>query len=329
MSDPSVNHAIMAPRHDTFDIIPEENEEVSDDDTDDSTDVLREIEHASVHLASRVEEVIDAMADDSRRASFQDMDKDSLAGDTDGAPLELTLFHGAEALRQIVKTARKLSGAARLVESFSISGFNPMEEIPGESKDDIKQLDGKLAAVDVKQFFRKIIGEKISIKVPMKTLAEFDQLSVEETLSETRIDQSIALPLHTTNMFRPEEAPIKPFLNNSVQSPPTSDTSAADIKISPARIQRKAGGECLLRLTNLSHTRVHWDMSWPSSKLSINPGSGEREAVIKVALSLISCVQESSRRGLRPWCVSRLRREVRAGEVRCRCTLTTASPVST
>ena len=200
----------------------------------------------------------------------------SLAGDTDGAPLELTMFHGPEVLRQIVKTARKLSGAARLVESFSIPGFNPMEEIPGETKDDIKELDGKLAAIDVKQFFKKISGEKISIKVPMKTLAEFDQLSVEETLSETRIDQSIALPLHTTNMLRPEEA-SKPFLNNSVQSPPTSD-SAADIKITPDRIQLKAGGECLLRLANLTHSKVHWDMSWPSSRLSINPGSGILEA---------------------------------------------------
>ena len=83
MSDPGVNHDILAPRNDTFDIIPEENEDVSDDDTDDSTDVLREIENASVHLASRVEEVIDAMADDTRQASFQDMDKDSLADDTD------------------------------------------------------------------------------------------------------------------------------------------------------------------------------------------------------------------------------------------------------
>ena len=80
-----------------------------------------------------------------------------------------------------------------------------------------------------KQFFKKIIGEKISINVPMKTLAEFDQVSVKETLIETRIDQSIALLLHTTNMFRPEEAPPKPFLNNSIQSPPTSDILFSDI----------------------------------------------------------------------------------------------------
>ena len=86
--------------------------------------------------------------------------------------------------------------------------------IPG-FKDDIKELDGKFAAVDVKQFFKKIIGEKISIKVPMKTLAEFDQLSVEETLSETRIDQSITLPLHTNSRFRSKEAPPKNILNNS------------------------------------------------------------------------------------------------------------------
>ena len=71
--------------------------------------------------------------------------------------------------------------------------------IPG-FKDDIKELGGKFAAVDVKQFFKKIIGEK---------------LRVEDTLSETRIDQSITLPLHTNSRFRSKEAPPKNILNNS------------------------------------------------------------------------------------------------------------------
>ena len=196
----------------------------------------------------------------------------SLAGDTDSTPLEIMIFHGAEVLRQVLKKARKLSGAARLVETSSIAGFNPMEDIPGESMAGIQELNGKFAAVDVKHFFKKVSREKISIKVPVKTRAEFDQLKVEETLSETRIDQSIALPLHTTNIFKPEEV-SKPFSNSTVQSPPTNDT-AADIRITPDRIQLKNGGECLLRLTNLTCAKVHWDMSWPSSKLNINPGSG-------------------------------------------------------
>ena len=128
MSDPSVNHAIMAPRHDTFDIIPEENEEVSDDDTDDSTDVLPEIEHASVHLASRVEEVIDAMADDSRRASFQDMDKDSLAGDTDedGAasydvqgPAEDCLEEDVMSKMKVTKYISQLAATTKLKGGFT------------------------------------------------------------------------------------------------------------------------------------------------------------------------------------------------------------------
>jgi len=99
-----------------------------------------------------------------------------------------------------------------------------------------QEFSGQLTAMDVKQFSKKTRKKTIVLKTPQR-IATFDQLSIEETLSETRIDQSIALPLHTT------------------QSPPTSDNKDT-IKIVPDRINLKSGGECLLRLINLSNTKV-------------------------------------------------------------------------
>ena len=184
----------------------------------------------------------------------------SLFGDCDTVSLQLNILHGPELVRQVMKKARKLPGGARFCENSSLTGFNVLEEFPGESVESLKQeFSGQLTAMDVKQFSKKTRKKTIVLKTPQR-IATFDQLSIEETLSETRIDQSIALPLHTTQDKR-------------IQSPPTSDNKDT-IKIVPDRINLKSGGECLLRLINLSNTKVHWDMSWPSSRLSLNPGSG-------------------------------------------------------
>ena len=202
-------------------------------------------------------------------------------GDGDNIPLKVTIFKGSELLRQVMKKARKLPGGARLSDNSSLDGFNPTEEFPGEFNME-NEFKGQVTAMDVKHFFRKSRKEVIAIRIPSIKQLEFDQLAIEETLSETRIDQSIALPLHTTNIFKSQETPRVA----TVSSPPTQDAPPPAIKIQPARVQLQAGGECLLRLTNLSASRVHWDMSWPSSRLGINPGSGEDKAHI----TLNSCI---------------------------------------
>merc|ERR1712098_920473 len=63
--------------------------------------------------------------------------------------------------------------------------------------------------------------------------------------------------------------------------------SSDTIKLIPNRIQLKTGGEGLLNLVNLSDTRVHWDMSWPSSKLSLSPGSG----ILEPRCEAVVCVE--------------------------------------
>merc|ERR1712029_1311379 len=118
-------------------------------------------------------------------------------------------------------------------------GFNFNEEIAGESIDSMQQeFSGQLTAVDVKAFFRKTMKSTLTLQVPHKP-ATFDQLSVEETLSETRIDQSIALPLHTTNIYNKTTIEDKKECINSMNPPQALDSSSNTIKLIPNRIQLK------------------------------------------------------------------------------------------
>ena len=108
-----------------------------------------------------------------------------------------------------------------------------------------QDFSGQLTAVDVKSFFRKTIKSTLSLQVPHKPTT-FDQLSIEETLSETRIDQSIALPLHTTNIYNKTALEDKKEYPTNLMNPPQSiDPSSDTIRILPNRIQLKTGGECL------------------------------------------------------------------------------------
>ena len=196
-------------------------------------------------------------------------------------PVQLTVLQGPELTRLVMKKARKLAGGPTHCDTPAALGFNYTEEFPGESQSGLEEeLKGlQLTALDVKHFFKKTTKKGLSVLFPSKPV-EFNQLCVEETLSETRIDQSIALPL--------------PSLQPAPASPPTTDAS---IKVSPERLVLTGGEESLLRLTNLSLTEVHWDVAWPGSRLSLSPGSGLLAARGEALLSVRAAPGGSGWRG--------------------------------
>ena len=185
--------------------------------------------------------------------------------------LQLTVVQGPELARLVMKKARKLPGGPKLCDTAASLGFNYTEEFPGENVMDLQEeFKGQLTAADVRHFFKKTSKKYVTLTFPSKPV-EFDQLAVEETLSETRIDQSIALPLPASCSM----------------SPPTTDLA---IKVSPDKLVLRAGEETLLRLTNLSLADVHWDVAWPGSKLSLSPGSG----VLRARGEAVICVQAAA-----------------------------------
>ena len=178
-----------------------------------------------------------------------------------------------------------MSGAAKIIEIPSFLGVDFAEDFPEDNLFNKNEFIGQLTALDTKHIHEKTVKHLLCLTRPSMP-AEFDQLSVEETLSETRIDQSIALPLSMSNTlmshgfkqpsyFNPHS--FSPRVSKPVPppqlstSPPTPDSH---LLIIPSNLSLSSGGESIVKLVNKSSQPIHWDLSWPSSKLSITPGAG-------------------------------------------------------
>ena len=198
-------------------------------------------------------------------------------------PPVLSIFTGPELVRQVLRKARLLPGAVKMNADETFMGVDVSEDFPVDNYLGLRdEFTGQLTAQDTKHFQEKTVKHLLCLTRP-SIPAEFDQLSVEETLSETRIDQSIALPLamSSTLMFQGFKQPkycnphsfsprvSKPVIPPHIPtSPPTTDSH---LLIIPSNLSLSSGGESIVKLVNKSSQPIHWDLSWPSSKLSITP----------------------------------------------------------
>jgi len=211
----------------------------------------------------------------------------SYLGEDEFVPF-VTIFTGPELVRQVLKRARLLTGALRMNDNPSFLGIDFTQAFPGEELSKTgEEFIGQLTASDANHFYQKTIKCSVSLRLPHRP-AEFDQLLVEDTLSETRIDQSIALPpppTHQTRSVGPSTKPANfPFQHSRFpefksstsqpRMPNSAPTTDSHIKLIPSQLSLPSGGEAMFKLLNQSPQPVHWDLSWPSSKLSISPGAG-------------------------------------------------------
>lgn len=169
-----------------------------------------------------------------------------------------------------------LAGPLPLAGLLSLPGSGPLPGLLAdwlEGSDDLQavpaplQLPGPLGQQDLAGLASKVQRLVITL-VPPARQPQFDQLAVEETLSETRIDCSIAMPL-------PALPPISqpgPVLQPKFVPPPPA--TPAGLLLRPRRVVLVPGGEAVVRLSNPGPEPVHWDLSWPGSKLAVQPGSG-------------------------------------------------------
>jgi len=170
----------------------------------------------------------------------------------------LAMFSGPELCRQVLKRARRLPGAARVCSNPALLGVNFDCVFSGEeSLNSAEIYTGHLTNLDVKHLYNKADKQLISLTaLASEKQTNFDALSIEETLSESRLDGRMSIAPH---------------------SPPTrgEDVLSSQLVISPRQVVLEGGSDGLLTLINRGVSTVHWDMSWPGASLSVQPPAGE------------------------------------------------------
>lgn len=183
----------------------------------------------------------------------------------------ILVFFGPEIVRNVYRRAKTLPGAARLSGSPAIHGVDFSMKFPREEEITSAQFSGDLTGEDVMHLYNKTEKHTIKIQLPEK-VATFDELTVEETLSETRLNAT-SIP----------------------HSPPTTDTvrTRSQLQISPSIVSLDPGTESIVKISNLGSSIVHWDLSWSSGHLTCSPPAGQLAPGAQ-AILLISTRQDIS-----------------------------------
>lgn len=115
----------------------------------------------------------------------------------------VAMFTGPEIARQVMMKARTLPGAARLSSSASLLGLDFTETF--DSLEEVN-FDGKVTERDVRHFYEKTTKELVEltgVRVGSTHASDiggqkFNQLTVEDTLSETRFNCTVDASLLTS-----------------------------------------------------------------------------------------------------------------------------------
>ena len=176
----------------------------------------------------------------------------------------LVVFSGPELTRRVLRRARMLPGAVRLSGSPALLGLDLTQPVPSEEEFPAEDFTDSLAPEDVMHFYKKTERRTIHVSFPPK-MATFDQLPMEETLSESRLHLSTTLVT----------------LVSAPHSPPTTDAprdmgnSLSHLELLPRQLVLDQGGEAIVKIINNSPSCVHWDLNWPASHLNVSPPAGK------------------------------------------------------
>ena len=163
-------------------------------------------------------------------------------------PAALVVFRGPEVARQLMRRARQLPGAARLSDDPALLGEDMAAAVRGEEllAEGERWGGGRVAtAHDVRHFYQLTSKSLVRVAVPAAP-QEFGCLAVEETLSETRLEQSVVIGAH---------------------SPPTREE--VGVSMSPRLLTLARGSEGVVRLANRGLATATWELVWPQAEMQV------------------------------------------------------------
>jgi len=127
----------------------------------------------------------------------------------------VAVIHGSELCRQVMRQAVKKGGDRNSHLPPSFKGVGLADTFPGESK--CPSFPGQIEKDDVEHFYSKTVKEVVDLMAPAAAVVaevgeaaarEFKSLSVEETLSESRIHRTfLQSPIKNSQRYEviPEE----------------------------------------------------------------------------------------------------------------------------
>jgi hypothetical protein len=178
----------------------------------------------------------------------------------------VVIFTGPELARRILRRAQKLTDASLPSGSPARRGLDLTEQVPSEDEFLKENFTGELFREDESYCLKKTQKRMIRFSFPPKR-ASFDQLPMEETMSETLLESRGNLTSRLATSTLPH-------------SPPTTDAessivnSFSRLELLPRRLELLQGAEVLIRIINKGAACVHWDLNWPHSHLSVSPPAG-------------------------------------------------------
>jgi hypothetical protein len=171
-------------------------------------------------------------------------------------PASLSVLRAPEAARQAMRRARALPGVpSHCASDPALLGPELAALLHGEERLGEEETFGAgrvVTAHDVRHLGRLATRATVRVALPAGP-AEFGAMAVEDTLSETRLEQ--------TRVGEP-----------GCHSPPTREDSG--VTVAPRLLALARGAEGVVRLGNRGQAAVAWELAWPQSVLQVQPSAG-------------------------------------------------------